>query len=226
MESFPTWNKLENGARRRFLGEGLGKFCRPKMSIKKWFSSKTHTTNNNTKRPEKVKQLSIFPTKPNTPCSSPEAESCNALVSDEQYQVAFVDGSDSTSSEQIAKEKSVRKFGLFGSWWRGNRNSNHVKYVEDTQPQQNGEQSENNQLLKDPTVLTFLESVDRRLNDRRLPLDKNDMVRLETFQAQAMADGCNELLDIIEYFEWENDRCLLTLRSAGPSKTLAAIACS
>ncbi|GJD06020.1 hypothetical protein Gasu2_04610 [Galdieria sulphuraria] len=180
---------------------------------------------------EKVKQLSIVPTKHNSCCSSTtkiERESSSASLPYEPtcLHVSCVDGNDSQSSEQIVKEKSVRKFGLFGLWWKSSRSSSLVKTTEGTTQQQSEQQVENNQLLKDPNVLAFLESVDRRLNDSRLPLDKSDMVRLETFQAQAMADGCNELLDIIEYFEWENDRCLLILRSAGPSKPFSAVACS
>ncbi|GJQ13766.1 hypothetical protein GpartN1_g5557.t1 [Galdieria partita] len=200
------------------------------MSIKKWFTGKATVPQNNMNKQDKVKQLSIFPTRHNSLSSTTkiEQESSPASIPKEQasLQVSYLDGNDSQSCEQIVKEKSVRKFGLFGLWWRNNRNSNHVQFTEGTTERQSEGQVENNQLLKDPSVLAFLESVDRRLNDNRLPLDKSDMVRLETFQAQAIADGCNELLDIIEYFEWENDRCLLMLRSAGPSKPLSAVACS
>eukprot|EP00871_Galdieria_phlegrea_P005234 jgi/Galph1/5711/GphlegSOOS_G4323.1 len=206
------------------------------MSIKRWFSCKVTEPKNNEewKKNSEFKTVTIRPPE-NTQrvlggSLLPLGEADADTLSLGSYEIPKVDtvscvgGSDTVSLHQAIKEKSVRKMRFLRLWWKGTKESSDMNTSVESDNRQI--QNQNNSLLKDCSVLAFLESLDRRLNDRRLPLEKSDLVRLETFQAQAMVDDCNELLDIIDYFEWENERCLLMLNSAGPSRQFSTVTCS
>lgn len=80
--------------------------------------------------------------------------------------------------------------------------------------------TKSDEILRDFDVMRFLCRVDERLHERCLPLQQPDLDRLQTFHAQASADNCTLLIDIIDHLELENDK--LRHRLAVPSPNSAA----
>lgn len=66
--------------------------------------------------------------------------------------------------------------------------------------------TKSDELLRDFEVMGFLGSVDERLKEQGTLLSRADLDRLQTLHAQACADECGVLSDIIEHFEMENDK--------------------
>lgn len=77
------------------------------------------------------------------------------------------------------------------------------------------------ELLRDLDVMRFLGAVDERLKEDGAPLARAELERLQTLYAQACADECGILLDIIEHFELENDKLRHRLALASPSSAAA-----
>lgn len=77
--------------------------------------------------------------------------------------------------------------------------------------------TKSDELLRDFDVMRFLGRVDERLKEQRALLSRAELDRLSTLHAQAAADECAALSDIIEHFEMENDKLRHRLALASPS---------
>lgn len=81
--------------------------------------------------------------------------------------------------------------------------------------------TKSDELLRDFDVMRFLGAVDERLKEHGAPLTRAELERLQTLYAQACADECGILSDIIEHFELENDKLRHRLALASPSSAAA-----
>jgi hypothetical protein len=63
------------------------------------------------------------------------------------------------------------------------------------------QKTKSDELLRDFDAMRFLADVDDRLKVHRTPLPEEHAGRLEALYAQALADGCQPLMDIVEHFE-------------------------
>lgn len=84
----------------------------------------------------------------------------------------------------------------------------------DTTTPSDSPRTKSDELLSDFDAMRFLAAVDARLKVDRAPLRQHEVDRLEAFYAQACADNCQPLQDIVEHFETEFQRLQ---RSIGPS---------
>lgn len=77
--------------------------------------------------------------------------------------------------------------------------------------------TKSDELLRDFEVMRFLSRVDEHLKLHNSALSRADLERLQTLHAQAVADNCGLLTDIIEHFEIEHAKLCFHMSSAGPS---------
>lgn len=77
--------------------------------------------------------------------------------------------------------------------------------------------TKSDELLRDFEVMRFLCRIDERLKEDGALLSTPDLDRLQTLHAQACADECTVLTDIIEHFEMENDKLRHRLAQIAPS---------
>jgi len=81
--------------------------------------------------------------------------------------------------------------------------------------------TKSDELLRDFEVMRFLGRVDERIKEDEALLSQSDLERLQTLHAQACADECGMLADIIEHFEIENDKLRHRLACSSASSAAA-----
>lgn len=80
--------------------------------------------------------------------------------------------------------------------------------------------TKSDEVLFDFDAMRFLAAVDARLKVDRAPLPQEDVDRLEALYAQACADDCQPLLDIVEHFETEFRRLRNAFGAGASASTL------
>lgn len=81
--------------------------------------------------------------------------------------------------------------------------------------------TKSDELLRDFEVMRFLCAIDERLKREEQLLSRSDLDRLQTLHAQATADQCSLLSDIIDHFEIEHEKLRYRLANAGPGSAAA-----
>mmetsp|Transcript_657 Transcript_657/g.1189 ORF Transcript_657/g.1189 Transcript_657/m.1189 type:complete len:133 (-) Transcript_657:664-1062(-) len=89
-----------------------------------------------------------------------------------------------------------------------------------TTSETNSKESESVKLLKDIQIISFLVSLDGKLQRSASALNREQLDRLDTLYAQATSDNCEELLDIVDYLQHEHWKVQAYSKSAGPSNKL------